>query len=382
MRKLLFLCLSLVLCSGASAAVVPGSAEPRTGDEIVVCGQFFHTGTKVVLWMDPSGYDAYRAELRYPLPDVDRKTKGPMFGDRTAPLTDDQIDKTRGGNWTLDQLQQHVDQFVIHYDVSGVSQECFKALFARGLSVHFMCDIDGTIYQTLDLKESAWHATVANGRSVGVELASIGGYSSPLLLHEWYAKNAKTGHVSITIPPRLGDGGVLTPSFVGHPARNHVIRGSIQGHTYEQYDFTPQQYDALAKLTATLCTVFPKIQCDYPRQKSSLGPPSDAADPQPKPGDPTTRPSAIASPEEKGVLIPHKLSNDQWEEFQGILGHYHVQADKQDPGPAFQWDLLISKAKAQMSADALKNNQHHRHQPARTIPATQPSAVTTAPVRK
>ena len=39
-----------------------------------------------------------------------------------------------------------------------------------------MLDLDGTIYQTLDLKEGAWHATVANGRSIGIEIANIGAY--------------------------------------------------------------------------------------------------------------------------------------------------------------------------------------------------------------
>ena len=39
--------------------------EPRRGDEIVVAGKMFHTGTPVVLWMDPGGYDAYRVERRF-----------------------------------------------------------------------------------------------------------------------------------------------------------------------------------------------------------------------------------------------------------------------------------------------------------------------------
>src|SRR5581483_12327960 len=48
----------------------PGTPEPRKGDEIVVAGKFFHTGTRVVLWMDPGGYDAYRVERRFsPYPD-------------------------------------------------------------------------------------------------------------------------------------------------------------------------------------------------------------------------------------------------------------------------------------------------------------------------
>ena len=52
-------------------------------------------------------------------------------------------------------LQQVVDQFVIHFDVCGTSRRCFEVLQdKRGLSVHFMLDIDGTIYQTLDSQGS------------------------------------------------------------------------------------------------------------------------------------------------------------------------------------------------------------------------------------
>src|SRR5438445_9309724 len=45
---------------GCKTAPRPGALAARKGDEIVVAGQFFHTGTRVVLWMDPGGYDAYR----------------------------------------------------------------------------------------------------------------------------------------------------------------------------------------------------------------------------------------------------------------------------------------------------------------------------------
>src|SRR5690242_6299004 len=42
-----------------------GTTVRRQGDEIVVAGQFVHTGTRVILWMDPGGYDAYRVERRF-----------------------------------------------------------------------------------------------------------------------------------------------------------------------------------------------------------------------------------------------------------------------------------------------------------------------------
>ncbi|MGZ8899189.1 MAG: hypothetical protein ACXW3Z_03760, partial [Limisphaerales bacterium] len=58
------LLLTLIL-TGCAQLPKPGTHAPRAGDEIVVAGQFFHTGTPVVLWMDPGGYDAYRVERRF-----------------------------------------------------------------------------------------------------------------------------------------------------------------------------------------------------------------------------------------------------------------------------------------------------------------------------
>jgi N-acetylmuramoyl-L-alanine amidase len=320
-----FLCV-MALLAGCKTAPRPGTFEPRKGDEIVVAGQFVHTGTRVVLWMDPGGYDAYRVTRRFsPIDKSDWTSSQAEDKDLTSPnrynlrergLTSEEIERVRGGGWDLPLLQRVVDQFVIHFDVCGTSRQCFKVLQdGRGLSVHFMLDLDGTIYQTLDLKERAWHATTSNGRSVGVEIANMGAYpvneANPFA--EWYAKEPN-GETRITIPPQYGDGGILTKNFVGHPARPEPIIGMIQGKELIQYDFTPQQYQALIKLTATLCKVLPKIKCDYPK---------DAA----------------------GNLIRQKLPDAELEAYEGVLGHFHIQTDKVDPGPAFQWDYVIGSAR-------------------------------------
>src|SRR5438046_1087056 len=57
---------ALVLIGGCShqQPKVVGQRLERKGDEIVVAGQYFHTGAPVVLWTDPGGYDAYRTERR------------------------------------------------------------------------------------------------------------------------------------------------------------------------------------------------------------------------------------------------------------------------------------------------------------------------------
>ncbi|MDW8310443.1 MAG: peptidoglycan recognition family protein [Verrucomicrobiales bacterium] len=319
------------LLSGCATAPRIGSFLPRNGDEIVAAGRYIHTGTRVVLWTDPGGYDAYRVERRFaPLEEADWETtrqKVPAletpnrYNLRKAGLTPEEIERVRGGGWDLPLLQRVVDQFVIHYDVCGTARQCFKVLHdLRGLSVHFMLDLDGTIYQTLDLKERAWHATTSNSRSIGIEIANMGAYASPTnrTLLEWYQKDPD-GRTRITIPPQFGDGGIRTPNFVGRPARNEPVRGVVQGRELWQYDYTPEQYRALAHLIAALCKTFPKIKCDYPR---------DA----------------------EGKLIPHKLDDATLQSYQGLIGHFHIQTNKTDPGPAFDWDWVVTEARRLMRA--------------------------------
>ena len=322
----------VLLVSGCGTLPRSGQWEPRRGDEIVAAGQFFHTGTPVVLWLDPGGYDAYRVERRFgPVETSDwadstakvETLKTPnRYGLRHAELTPAELERVRGGGWDLPLLQRVVDQCVIHFDVAGTSRNCFATLQDdRDLSVHFMLDLDGTIYQTLDLKERAWHATISNDRSVGVEIANMGAYpvhgKNPFA--QWYGTNA-SGETVITLPQRLGDGGIRTHPFTGHPARPQPVRGVIQGEDLIQYDFTPEQYAALTKLTAALCRIFPKLNCAYP---------VDAA----------------------GKLIPHKLPHDQLQNYHGVLGHYHIQTDKDDPGPAFNWERVIGGAKQLLQAE-------------------------------
>lgn len=318
--------LAILVGAGCSTTHRAGESVPRQGDEIVAAGQFLHTGTPVVLWMDPGGYDAYRVERRFSPYDQsdweashteDKNLRTPnRYSLRAKSLTPVQIEKVRGGGWDLPLLQQVVDQFVIHFDVAGTSRTCFKVLQdGRDLSVHFMLDLDGTIYQTLDLKERAWHATISNDRSVGIEIANMGAYGlnekNPFA--EWY-KTETGGLTTLTLPERYGGGGIRTPGFVGHPARTEPVRGNIQGEDLIQYDFTPEQYKALIKLTAALCQIFPRIKCEYPT----------GAD---------------------GKLIPHKLPDEQLADYHGVLGHYHIQTNKNDPGPAFQWEYVIGSAR-------------------------------------
>lgn len=317
--------------------------QTRHGDEIVVCGQLYRIGTPVKLWMDRGGYDAYRTTRRFSPFDerswektvADMKEGKLDFVTKPQELHPDryglryersssteyspqELEEIRGGGWTLASLQEKVDQFVLHFDVCGTSAQCFYILHdKRGLSVHFMLDVDGTIYQTLDLKERAWHSTKANDRSIGIEIANIGAYRPDARdnpFSKWYRADA-SGQVHLIFPENIKGRDLLLNKTL-RPRRSEPVKGSIHGRDYIQYDYTQEQYEALIKLSAALSDIFPKLKPDVPR-----------------------------TPE--GQIIDRTLSDEQWASFSGILGHYHVQSNKTDPGPAMDWDYLLKGVRRQ-----------------------------------
>ena len=135
-----------------------------------------------------------------------------------------------------------------------------------------MIDADGTIYQTLDLVERAFHAEEANSTSVGVEICNRGRVDR----NEW---------------PKL------PAEYRTRPTRFVTINGE----KHEAYEFRPEQYDAIVALTRTLLRVFPKIKPIVPEQPD-------------------------------GQVIMDTLADPL--AFAGILGHLHVdlQRQKWDPG--------------------------------------------------
>src|SRR4249919_3479521 len=86
-RSLAIVVLSaLMFGTGCTTVPGPGAWVPRHGDEIVVAGKFVHTGTPVVLWMDPGGYDAYRVERRFsPIEKSDWETSHAEVPDLKTP---------------------------------------------------------------------------------------------------------------------------------------------------------------------------------------------------------------------------------------------------------------------------------------------------------
>ncbi len=300
----------------ARAAPEPTGRRAARG-AIVACGRRFAVDAPVVLWDEAPFYDARSLAPRFgggprgkPRCRPTREAPDPALAARVA----------REG-WTLAALRDAVDLFVLHYDACGTSRRCFEVLQdERCLSVHFLLDVDGTIYQTLDLACQAWHAGgAANPRSVGVEIAHVGAFApgeAEARSMAAYLRDAQG--LRLRLAP---EDGVRTPGFVGRPARPGLVRGRVQGQELAQLDFTPEQYASLASLAAALVELFPRLALEVPREGGRPG-------------------AAVRST---------ALEADELARFHGILGHWHVGAHKVDPGPAFDWERFLDGVRARLT---------------------------------
>ncbi|GIW70861.1 MAG: hypothetical protein KatS3mg102_0403 [Planctomycetota bacterium] len=322
--------------SGSSAAAPAiGTRLERRGQELIACGQLFHAGTPVITWLDPGGFDAYRphrttdADAPLPLrpaPGCDTPSRlgagravAEPGGSRVPPPT----------AWDLDLLRRQVTQVVLHYDAAWTSANCFRVLHdVRGLSVHLLIDLDGTVYQSCDLKERARHAGPANDRSIGIEIAHPGPLDGQPQLRAAYRRDADGPWLEV--PARFGRS--RTAGFVPRPARPEPIAGEIHGQRVSMYDFTEEQYRALARVLAALHRICPQVRLEAPR-----GP--------------------------DGEVLRRALSAEELASFRGVLGHWHVTARKLDPGPAFDWERVLAEARRHAAARALSAREAERSRP-------------------
>lgn len=82
--------------------------------------------------------------------------------------------------------KREIKMFMNHWDVCLNSKTCHRVLNKRNLSVHFLIDNDGTIYQTNDINNANWHAgdRKLNHNSIGVEISN----AYDLKYQSWYSK--------------------------------------------------------------------------------------------------------------------------------------------------------------------------------------------------
>tara|TARA_B100000287_G_scaffold36124_2_gene33251 strand:+ start:4161 stop:5060 length:900 start_codon:yes stop_codon:yes gene_type:complete len=197
----------------------------------------------------------------------------PIEWDKTVLWTDKGGLMAKLGNYKsmAGQRVRKPTQFVNHWDVCLSSKSCQRVLDRRGISVHFLIDNDGTIYQTMDIQHIGWHAgsSKINAKSIGVEISC----AYDLKWQSWYKKNG------------FGERPVVTDAYVhGKKLRDHL-------------GFYPVQIEALKALWKAIHNA-----CDIP-----LETPTGAAK------------NAYTSTVSSG-------------KFKGFVSHYHITKRKIDCG--------------------------------------------------
>lgn len=160
---------------------------------------------------------------------------------------------------------------VSHWDVCLSSKICFNVLKKRKLSVHFLIDNDGTIYQIMDTNHIAYHAgnRKVNNNSIGVEISNA-----------YYPRYQKT-----YVQKGCGERPLLTDS-------------TVHGRTLEPHlGFYPVQEEAFMALAKALNSCY-----DIP----------------------------LAVPEKDGKMITTLVPEVKSGTFKGIVNHYHVTKRKID----------------------------------------------------
>lgn len=241
---------------------------------IIVCGKKYDIGTRVILWDEPNGLNGYDISA-YSHWEQNRKTgknnkvvvKGKRYSKRSW----------KHSNPTLKQLKNMITQFFLHHSGLYHSQTTYDVLHKhRRLSVHFILDDDGTLYQTLDLKEKAWHGGGNNPMSIGIEIDSRASAKRfPDAYDKYHQKKHKVG-------PR------------------RVKRDNVQGMEINGFDYSDAQYRTLIKLATMLVEIFPQIgdNADFPRTSS-------------------------------GSIIKSILKNPK--KHKGFICHYNTNRHKWDP---------------------------------------------------
>ena len=131
---------------------------------IVFFGRLFDVGVRVMKWYEKGGYDGYSTK-KHVIREEDRKT-GKMKVVKVIK------GKRYGGRWPRPGRKlEAISQLMVHHTGGYLPGVCFNTLHnERRISVQFIIDDKGVIYQTMDAKEIAWQAGGQNRCSIGYEL--------------------------------------------------------------------------------------------------------------------------------------------------------------------------------------------------------------------
>jgi N-acetyl-anhydromuramyl-L-alanine amidase AmpD len=191
---------------------------------------------------------------------------------------------------TLEAMQRSVRLVVLHADVLDDIETAFHVLHSKGLSSHFGIDFDGTIYQMLDPVDVAYGAGEVNPISIQIDLNNR--------MHN-LMKEPKA-------PPYPVQNKRYRKMRLPDYKRPLSDPMTINGKSVRSYGYTEAQYTALFALLRVLSGALEHIDLVFP-----------------------------TGPQETTFSW-----QDTYEDFEGVVGHFHLTPRRWDPGPGFEWSRL------------------------------------------
>lgn len=117
-----------------------------------------------------------------------------------------------------------IDAIILHHTAGSTASGAASALNSRGLSVHYVVDKDGTIYQMVGDEKRAFHAghgsgkwTNANSRSIGIEIVNLGNGQDKYTEAQYRALEKLVPYLAQKYRVPLGN--IVGHSQIGNPDR-------------------------------------------------------------------------------------------------------------------------------------------------------------------
>ena len=213
---------------------------------------------------------------------------------------------------TQEQLQEKIKYVVLHSDLTRHTMKCFKVLVGRDLSTHFGINWNGVIYQFADVAVRTFHAgSEHNDVSIGIDMNHMLARQSDGDRYKYFM-TMRSQYAEMTKRTLQEKG------FKGRKLKRELDRYRFEnpssqkiGHKVQRcWGYSQEQYTSLILLLRLFVREL-KLEKSFPMGKN-------------------------------GRVIPRLLEEDDLKELKGFVGHYHISDQRWDPGPALNWERILS----------------------------------------
>ncbi len=216
---------------------------------------------------------------------------------------------------TMAELAKEVQFVVLHADQTRNARDTMRDLMGRSVSSHFCINWNGIIYQYADIALKTSHAGKDyNDQTIGIDLNHmlVNELNSKKRerskkfseLRREYSQGVREIYEEMNLPKaRLAE---ELNQFDWELPRSAVIQGGKK----KTWGYTPRQYESLILLLKFLIRKL-KLKKAFPMLPN-------------------------------GKVVPEMLEGDKTQHLRGFVAHWHLDPSRWDPGPAFEWQRVLS----------------------------------------